>query len=100
MTDVLETLLAHRPERVVVVVPAEGEPDRPRNRDVVAGALHLDRVGLLDGEVAAVRRLVAWLAGANRPVVAELAVVIDLRPMRGRIRDGDNGRSDGERLAQ
>src|SRR5215475_1074743 len=100
MADVLEALLAHRPERVMVVVAAEGEPDRPWDRDVVPGALHLDRVGLLDGEVAAVRRVIARLPGADRPVVAELAVVIDLRPVRGRIRDGDNGRPDGERLAQ
>ena len=100
MADVIEALLTDRPVGVVVVVPAEGEPHRPRHRDAVSRAGHLHGVGLLDGQVAPVRGVVAGPAGADRPVIAEPAVVVDLSTVHRGVADGDQRRADVERLGQ
>src|SRR5215467_16392107 len=100
MAHVLEALLVHRPVGVVVVVATEREPHRPGNEQVVPRPLHPYRVVLLNGQVAAVGSRVARPPGADGPVVAQLAVVVDLRPVSPGVRDRDQRRSNVERLSQ
>src|SRR6202020_3485373 len=94
------------PRGRVVVVAAEGEPDRPVDELVVVpgGALgaadHADRVGLLDGQVRAVRSRRDGLTGRDRPGVLQLAVHVDLRVEATRVGYRDDPLADGERLGQ
>src|SRR5580698_11289943 len=91
----------------MVVVTAEGEPDRVVDQLVVvagaagrAAADHAHRVVLLHAHVGAVGRGQAGPAGADRPLVDALAVEIDLRIVRGRAGHGDQRPADLERLGQ
>ena len=106
MADVGGALVDHGPRGRVVVVAAEGEPDRPVDELVVVagGALlaadHPHRVVLVHRQVAAVRGRQGVAAGGDRPVVLQLAVDVDLRAVGGCRGDRDDRLADDERLGQ
>src|SRR5689334_11445793 len=100
-------LIHHRPRGRVVVVAAVGEPDRVVDQLVVVAraprgtaAHHADRVGFLHAQVGPVRGGQAGPAGADRPLVLELAVQVDLRLVRGRAGHRDQRPADLEGVGQ
>src|SRR5205085_12203508 len=107
VTHVRRALVHHRPGRGVVVVTAVREPDGVVDQLVVvpgaarrAAADHAYRVGLLHAQVGPVRRRQAGPAGADRPLVGQLAVQVDLRLVVSRAGHRDQRPADLEGLGQ
>src|SRR5579875_281461 len=100
VTDVGEALLAHRPVGVVQVIAGPGEPYRPGHLDVVAGPLHVHRVALVDREVGPVRGVVTGPPRADRPVVDQLPVPVEVHVVGRGAGDHDQRAADVERLGQ